>query len=83
MLLGLSVATVTLYTQLAYFGLNKTSQYGDITPTFSGFPIVGKDQYGYITPAFSGSPWWGEINLERSGCGGNEQKKHVKRGGKG
>ena len=30
-------------------------------------------QYGYITPAFSGSPWWGEINLERSGCGGNER----------
>ena len=29
---------------------------------------------GYITPAFSGSPWWGEISLERSGCGGNEQK---------
>ena len=28
----------------------------------------------YITPAFSGSPWWGEINLVRSGCGGNEQK---------
>ena len=22
----------------------------------------------------SGSPKWGEINLERSGCGGNEQK---------
>ena len=31
-------------------------------------------QYGYITPAFSASPWWGEINLERSGCGGNEHR---------
>ena len=31
-------------------------------------------QYAYITPAFWASPWWGEINLERSGCGGNEQK---------
>ena len=31
-------------------------------------------QYGYLTPAFSGSPLWGEINLERSGCGGNEHK---------
>ena len=31
-------------------------------------------QYGYITPAFKASPWWGEINLERSGCGGNEHK---------
>ena len=20
-------------------------------------------------------PWWGEINLGKSGCGGNEQKK--------
>ena len=30
-------------------------------------------QYGYITPAFSG-PHGGEINLERSGCGGNEHK---------
>ena len=31
-------------------------------------------QYSYITPAFLGSPWWGEINLEMSGCGGNEPK---------
>ena len=31
-------------------------------------------QYGYITPVFSGSPWWGDINLERSGCIGNEHK---------
>ena len=31
-------------------------------------------QYGYITPPFSASPWWGEINLEKSGCGGNEDK---------
>ena len=37
-------------------------------------PVVGRNQYGYIIPAFSGSPKWGEINLERSGCGGNEQK---------
>ena len=44
--------------------------------------MVGRNQYGYITPAFSGSPWWGEINLEKSGCGGNEQKS-VKRGGNG
>ena len=31
-------------------------------------------QYGYITLAFWVSPWWGEINLGRSGCGGNEHK---------
>ena len=31
-------------------------------------------QYGYITPTFSVSPWWGEINVERSRCGGNEHK---------
>ena len=31
-------------------------------------------QYGYMTPAFSASPWWGEINRESSGCGGNEHK---------
>ena len=43
-------------------------------------------QYGWMTRAFSGSPWWGEINVERSGCGGNEHKmcekgwKWVKRG---
>ena len=36
--------------------------------------MVGRDQYGYITPDFFGFPWWGEINLVRSGCGGNEQK---------
>ena len=36
--------------------------------------MVGRVQYSYITPAFSGSPWWGEINLVRSGCGGNKQK---------
>ena len=32
-------------------------------------------QHGYITPAFSASSWWGEINLERSVCGGKEHKK--------
>ena len=39
-----------------------------------GVPIVEGYQYSYITLAFSESPWWGEINPERSGCGGNEQK---------
>ena len=43
-------------------------------PCLLGVPVVRRDQYGYITPAFSGLPWWGEINLVRSGCGGNEQK---------
>ena len=36
--------------------------------------VVGRNQHGYINPTFSGSQWWGEINLERSGCGGNKQK---------
>ena len=31
-------------------------------------------QYGYNTPAFWGSTWWRQINLERSGYGGNEHK---------
>ena len=35
-------------------------------------------QYGYMTPALSESPWWGEINLEGSGCGGNEHKMYKK-----
>ena len=35
---------------------------------------VGRNQYGYVNPAFSGCIWRGEINLVRSGCGGNEQK---------
>ena len=43
-------------------------------PCLLGVPMVERNQYGYITPAFLGSPWWGEINLVRSGCGGNEQK---------
>ena len=43
------------------------------------FNMVGRNQYGYITPAFSGAPWWGKINLQRSGCGANEQKKWDKR----
>ena len=34
------------------------------------------------TPAFWGSAWWGKINLEKGGCGGNEQKS-VKKGGNG
>ena len=48
--------------------------------------MVGRNQYGYVTAAFSGSPWWGEINPDWSGCGGNEQKlckigwKYVKLG---
>ena len=36
-------------------------------------------QYGAVTPAFLGFPWWGEINPERSGCGGNEHKMCEKR----
>ena len=43
-------------------------------PCLLRVPMVGRNQYGYITPAVLGSPWWGEINLVRSGCGGNEQK---------
>ena len=43
--------------------------------------MVGREQYGYITLAFSASPWWAKINLERSGCDGNEQKA-CKRGWK-
>ena len=35
-----------------------------------------------MTPSFSGSEWWGELNLEKSGCAGDEQKS-VKRGEKG
>ena len=47
---------------------------GYITPAFSPSqgPKVGRN--GYITPAFLGYPWCREINLVRSGCGGNEQK---------
>ena len=41
-------------------------------PCLLGVPMVGRNEYGYITPAFSGSSWWGEINLERSGCSGSE-----------
>ena len=37
-------------------------------------------QCGYITPAFSGSLWWGEINLEKSGCG---EQKSARSGGNG
>ena len=43
-------------------------------PCLLGVPMVGRNQYGYITYAFLGFPWWREINLVRSGCGGNEQK---------
>ena len=50
------------------------TQYSLHHPCLMGVPMVGRNQYGYITPAFLGSPWWGEINLVRSGCGGNEQK---------
>ena len=50
------------------------TQYSLHHPYLLGVPMVGRDQYGYITPTFLGSPWWGEINLVRSGCGGNEQK---------
>ena len=46
------------------------------SPLPSRVPMVGRNQYGYIIPAFSESPWWGEINLVRSGCGGNKQKMH-------
>ena len=49
-------------------------------PCLLGVPMVGRNQYSYITSAFLGSPWWGEINLVRSGCGGNEQKKWIKMG---
>ena len=44
-------------------------------PCLLGVPMVGRDQYGDITTTFSGSPWWGEFNLEKSGCGEDEQKK--------
>ena len=47
-------------------------------PCLLGVPMVGRNQYGDITPAFSGSPWWGEINLVRSGCGGNEENMDEK-----
>ena len=50
------------------------TQYSLRYPCLLEVPMVGRNQYGYITPAFVGSPWWGEINLVRSGCGGNEQK---------
>ena len=43
-------------------------------PFLLGVSMVGRNQYGYINPTFLGSPWWGEINLVRSGCGGNEKK---------
>ena len=33
-------------------------------------------------PCLLGSPWWGEINREKSGCGGNEQKKKCEKGWK-
>ena len=48
----------------------------------SRVPTVGRNQYGYITPAFSGSPWWGELNLGKSACSGNEQKKKCEKGWK-
>ena len=43
-------------------------------PYLLGVPMVGRDHNGCITPAFLGSPWWGELNLEKSGCGGDEEK---------
>ena len=36
--------------------------------------MVARNRNGYITPAFSGPHCGEKINLERSGCGGNEQK---------
>ena len=42
------------------------SKSGYITPTLSGFPMVGRNQNGYITPVFSGSPWWEEIKMATS-----------------
>ena len=51
-------------------------------PCLLGVPMMGRKQHGYITSAFSRSLWWGEINLEKSGCGGNEQNG-VKKGGNG
>ena len=50
------------------------TQYSLHHPCLLGVPMVERNQYGHITPAFLGSPWWGEIDLVRSGCGGNEQK---------
>ena len=41
-------------------------------PCLLGVPMVVRGQNGYITPSFWGSPWWGELNLEKSGCGGGE-----------
>ena len=51
-------------------------------PCLLGVPMVGKDQNGYITPTFLGSPWWEWLNLEKSGCGGDEHKIE-KKGGNG
>ena len=48
-------------------------------PSNAPLPVA---QNGYITIASSGSPRWGELNLEKSACGGDEQKR-VKRGGNG
>ena len=50
------------------------TQYSLHHPRLLGVPMVRRNQYGYTTPTLLGSPWWGEINLVRSGCGGNEQK---------
>ena len=33
-----------------------------------------------VSPLLLEVPWWGYINLEKSGCGGNEQKG-VEKGG--
>ena len=51
-------------------------------PCLLGVPMAGRNPNGYITPAFSGCPWQGDINLEKSGCGGDQQKK-CERGGMG
>ena len=55
------------------------TQYSLHHPCLLGVPMVERNQYGYTTPAFLGSPWWGEINLVRSGCGGNQQKMEENR----
>ena len=35
-----------------------------------------------LNPCLLGTPWWGDIRLEKRGCGGNEQKS-VQKGGNG
>ena len=48
-------------------------------PCLLGVPMMGREKTWIHHLCLLEVPWWGEISLEKSGCGGNEQKKCGKR----